>query len=186
VQSLLASFAIGDREGARLTRGRALFAASLAGAGAIIAITAAIALPSAAPSSRASAARPTLPPRHAAPVTYATAPTQPAAVESDPTIRRFTGRVGPDLSQSLSAAGVPELQGREYVALLGRAISLANGLSVDDRFDLVLQRAPDGTLGQLVYAGMDRVARADVELMKWTDGKHIIWVNADGVGGDGS
>jgi murein DD-endopeptidase MepM/ murein hydrolase activator NlpD len=33
---------------------------------------------------------------------------------------------------------------------------------------------------------MDRVARADVELMKWTDGKHVIWVNADGVGGDGS
>ena len=34
--------------------------------------------------------------------------------------------------------------------------------------------------------GMDRVARADIELMKWTDGKHVIWVNADGVGGDGS
>jgi murein DD-endopeptidase MepM/ murein hydrolase activator NlpD len=33
---------------------------------------------------------------------------------------------------------------------------------------------------------MDRIARADIELMKWTDGKHIIWVNADGVGGDGS
>jgi murein DD-endopeptidase MepM/ murein hydrolase activator NlpD len=33
---------------------------------------------------------------------------------------------------------------------------------------------------------MDRVARADVELMKWTDGHEIIWVNADGVGGDGS
>jgi murein DD-endopeptidase MepM/ murein hydrolase activator NlpD len=38
----------------------------------------------------------------------------------------------------------------------------------------------------LLYAGMDRVARADVELMKWTDGKHVIWVNADGVGGEGS
>jgi murein DD-endopeptidase MepM/ murein hydrolase activator NlpD len=38
----------------------------------------------------------------------------------------------------------------------------------------------------LLYAGMDRVARADVELMKWTDGKSVIWVNADGVGGDGS
>lgn len=81
---------------------------------------------------------------------------------------------------------MPEAQGREYVALLLRAIPLANGLSVDDRFDLVLQRNADGSLGQLLYAGMDRVARADVELMKWTDGKHIIWVNADGVGGDGS
>jgi murein DD-endopeptidase MepM/ murein hydrolase activator NlpD len=106
--------------------------------------------------------------------------------EADPTIRRFTGKVGADLSKSLEAAGVPDLQGREYVALLAKAIQLQNGLSVDDKFDLVLQRNPDGSLGQLLYAGMDRVARADVELMKWTDGKHVIWVNADGVGGDGS
>ena len=80
----------------------------------------------------------------------------------------------------------PSAQGRDYVALLARAIPLADGLSVDDRFDLVLERKPDGSLGQLLYAGMDRVARADVELMKWTDGKHIIWVNADGVGGESS
>ena len=65
---------------------------------------------------------------------------------------------------------MPERQGREYVALLDQAIRLSDGLSVDDRFDLVLLRNPDGSLGQLVYAGMDRVARADVELMKWTDG----------------
>ena len=81
---------------------------------------------------------------------------------------------------------MPERQGREYVWLLGKAIQLADGLSVDDRFDLVVQRNPDGSLGQLLYAGMDRVARADVELMKWTDGRNVIWVNADGVGGDGS
>jgi len=188
VQSLLAKVANGDWEVARPTRGRALFATALAGS-AIIAIAAALALPSAAPSSRASAARPSLPPQvagHAGATSATAAPVQPAALEFDPTIRRFTGRVGPNLSQSLAAAGVPEQQGREYVALLGRAITLANGLSVDDRFDLVIQRAPDGSLGQLLYAGMDRVARADVELMKWTDGKHIIWVNADGVGGDGS
>lgn len=84
------------------------------------------------------------------------------------------------------AAGVPEKQGREYVWLVGKAIRLADGLTVDDKFDLVIQRNPDGSLGQLLYAGMDRIARADVELMKWTDGKQVIWVNADGVGGDGS
>ena len=109
-----------------------------------------------------------------------------AAVDPDLAIRRFTGVVGPDLSRALETAGVPERQGREYVALLNRAIRLSDGLSVADRFDLVLLRNPDGSLGQLVYAGMDRVARADVELMKWTDGREIIWVNADGVGGDGS
>lgn len=186
MQSLsLASIAKGEGAGARLNRRPALLAAGLAGA-AILAITAAAALPSAAPSSHAVAAHstvPTPPARHVAAVDDSA---NPAAAESDPAIRRFTGRVGPDLSQSLAAAGVPERQGREYVWLLGKAIQIANGLSVDDRFDLVLEREPDGSLGQLLYAGMDRVARADVELMKWTDGRHVIWVNADGVGGDGS
>jgi murein DD-endopeptidase MepM/ murein hydrolase activator NlpD len=113
------------------------------------------------------------------------APTASAVAEAEPASQRFTGRVGTNLTDSLRAAGVPELQGREYVAILGRAIRLADGLSVDDKFDLVLLRDPDsGKLGQLVYVGMDRVARADVELMKWTDGKHIIWVNGDGVGGE--
>jgi murein DD-endopeptidase MepM/ murein hydrolase activator NlpD len=107
-----------------------------------------------------------------------------AAAAEDPAARRFTGIVGANLSDALLRAGVPERQGREYVALLARAIRLADGLSVADRFDLVVERRDDGTLGQLLYAGLDRVARADVELMKWTDGKHIIWVNADGVGGE--
>jgi murein DD-endopeptidase MepM/ murein hydrolase activator NlpD len=93
--------------------------------------------------------------------------------------------IGADLSQSLEAAGVPERQGREYVWLLGKAITLADGLSVDDKFDLVIERGSDGKPDQLVYAGLDRIARADVELLKWTDGKSTIWVNADGVGGEG-
>src|SRR3954471_24752438 len=153
---------------------------------AILAVVAVTALPSAAPSSRATAASVPLPP--ATPKYVIASVRQPAAqaVAEDPTIRRFTGLVGPDLSKSLAAAGVPEGRAREYVWLLGKAIQLADGLSVDDRFDLVVQRNPDGSLGQLLYAGMDRVARADVELMKWTDGKQVIWVNADGVGGDGS
>lgn len=113
-------------------------------------------------------------------------PPQPAPPEGEVAARRFTGRVGNNLTDSLLAAGVPETQGRQYIAVLGRAIQLANGLSVDDKFDLVLERLPDGRLGQLLYVGLDRVARADVELMKWTDGKHMIWVNGDGVGGEGS
>ena len=151
-------------------------------ASAVVAITAATALvPShagvalAAPQpaqSKSAQARP-----HAA-VTPAT------AAESDPEAKRFSGRVGNDLSSSLIAAGVPDAQGREYVNILGRAIQLADGLSVDDKFDLVVQRTADGKLGQILYVGLDRVARADVELLKWTDGKNVIWVNADGVGGE--
>jgi murein DD-endopeptidase MepM/ murein hydrolase activator NlpD len=107
-----------------------------------------------------------------------------AEATEDPGARRFTGTIGLNLSEALLRAGVPERQGREYVALLARAIRLADGISVNDRFDLVLERHDDGSLGQLLYAGLDRVARADVELMKWTDGRHVIWVNADGVGGE--
>ena len=108
---------------------------------------------------------------------------QPAET-GDADAQRFTGTVGADLTKSLQAAGVPEAQGREYVWILGKAIRLADGLSVEDKFDLVIERKPDGSLGQLLYIGLDRIARADVELLKWTDGKEVIWVNADGVGGE--
>lgn len=161
-------------------RARVALGAAVAGA-VTIAITSATVLPSRGGQLAAhpAAAKPAPVARQPA------ARTAPAAVEAEPTSQRFTGRVGANLTDSLRAAGVPELQGREYVAILGRAIRLAEGLTVDDKFDLVLLRDPGtGKLGQLVYVGMDRVARADVELMKWTDGKHIIWVNGDGVGGE--
>ena len=145
---------------------------------ALVAITAARALPS------SSAPAPAVPVQPAAAVVPAAAPA-PVQTAAEGDTRRFTGMVGPDLTHSLEAAGVPEAQGREYVGVLARAIKLADGLSVDDKFDLVIERRPDGTLGRLLYVGLDRVARADVELLKWTDGKQVIWVNADGVGGQG-
>lgn len=184
VQSLLARIASGDATGSRLTRKHAVAMGGIAACVAAAAI-AAIALPSAAAPSRAVAPLPQQPRTTLVSVAQRTLAAA-AQNEVDPTIRRFTGLVGSDLSASLAAAGVPEQQGREYVWLLSKAIHIADGLSIDDKFDLVIQRNPDGSFGQLVYAGMDRVARADVELMKWTDGKQVVWVNADGVGGDGS
>ena len=151
----------------------------------IVAITAATALPSSRHGAVEAAVNPVQAvPRQARPNS---APAQPASTsEVEVGAQRFSGRVGEDLTRSLIAAGVPERQGREYVHLLGKAIRLSDGLSIDDKFDLVIERRPDGTLGQLLYVGMDRIARADVELLKWTDGKNIIWVNADGVGGEDS
>jgi len=175
--------AIGGAAGMPAARASAIIVLGLT-ASAVVAITAATALvPSHAGVALAA-------PPHAqaksvqAPAHAAVKPTPAAAAESDPEAKRFSGRVGNDLSSSLIAAGVPDAQGREYVNILGRAIHLADGLSVDDKFDLVVQRTPDGKLGQLLYVGLDRVARADVELLKWTDGKNVIWVNADGVGGE--
>ena len=104
----------------------------------------------------------------------APAPTKPTV--EDPNHIRASGRIGSDLTQSLQAARVPERVGREYVGVLSRAFPLQNGLSVEDRFDLIYER---GGEGRLLYVGIDRVARADLILLKWTDGKSTIWVNAD-------
>lgn len=165
-------------------RAPATFAAGTA-VSVIVAITAATALPSSRHGAVEAAVNPVRAiPRQASP---SSAPTQPVSTsEAEVGAQRFSGLVGEDLTRSLIAAGVPERQGREYVYLLGKAIRLSDGLSVEDKFDLVIERRADGTLGQLLYVGMDRIARADVELLKWTDGKNIIWVNADGVGGEDS
>jgi len=115
-----------------------------------------------------------------------TVPARPAAAAPaaahDPDYIRASGRIGSNLTDSLQRARVPERIGREYVAVLARAIPLAEGLSVEDKFDLVYE---PGAKGRLLYVGLDRVARADVELLKWTDGKQMLWINGDGVGGGG-
>ena len=108
---------------------------------------------------------------------------QPVADEAAPGARRFEGRIGSNLTDALKTAGVPDAQGREYVATLARAISLTDGLSVDDKFDLVVERGADGAFGKLLYVGLDRVGRADLTLMRWTDGRRVEWINSDGVGG---
>ena len=96
---------------------------------------------------------------------------------------RITGTVGTDLTQSLKAAGVPEAQGRAYVRAIASAIDLNGGLSGADRVDLVIEHNHEnGGLGELVYAGLARAGRSDVELMKWTDGKHTRWVDAQTLG----
>lgn len=116
-----------------------------------------------------------------APAVRVPVPAPIPAPSEEPATIRVTGVVGQDLSRSLEAAGVPEKQGREYVAALATAIPLSTGLSVADRFDLVILKADDGSLGEVAYAGLDRVGRSDLELMKWTDGHEVRWINNDGL-----
>jgi murein DD-endopeptidase MepM/ murein hydrolase activator NlpD len=113
----------------------------------------------------------------------ATQPVPPHEAVADDEYVRASGRIGSNLTDALQKANVPDRIGREYVAVLVRAIPLANGLSVEDTFDLVYEPGPKG---RLLYVGLDRVARADVELLKWTDGKQMVWINGDGVGGEQS
>ena len=165
------------------TRARLALVGAIAISGASV-IAAATLLPPHGGRLAAHPAVPTIAPERQPPAAkLASAPVR--TTEPEQVTRRFTGLVGSNLTESMRRAGVPDAQGREYVTILGRAIGLSDGISVDDRFDLVILRDPDtGQLGQLVYVGMDRIARADVELMKWTDGKQVIWVNGDGVGGE--
>ena len=152
----------------------------VSGAGAIGAFTALAIADASAPRSAVRIA----PPQAVQPVELAATRTeQPVAVDgrhssAEPETIRITGTVGPDLTSSLQAAGVPERQGREYVAILARAIQLHDGLSVADRFDLVIVRE-EGGVGELAYAGLDRIGRSDLELMKGTDGKEVRWIDAD-------
>ena len=139
-----------------------------------------VALAAAFSPSPASIAR-TAQPRQAARYTGSTPRPAPAPAADDSGYIRASGKIGADLTAALQRAAVPERIGREYVRVLKRALPLANGLSVEDRFDLVYEPGPNG---RLLYVGLDRVARADVELLKWTDGREIIWVNGDGVGGE--
>ena len=149
----------------------------------IVAITAATALPSRSPDTLHPRSSKDATPLSSSVSIPVAAPRSPGKA-SDLGARRFAGRVGGNLTEALYAAGVPERQGREYVAVLSHATPLAGGLSVDDRFDLVVQRRADGSLGQLLYIGLDRVGRPDAEFMKWTNGREVIWVNADGLGGE--
>ena len=111
-----------------------------------------------------------------------TASSNAAAANPDQPLR-ITGTVGTDLTQSLKAAGVPEEQGRAYVRAIASAIDLNTGLSVADRFDLIIDRE-NGRLGELVYAGLARAGRSDLELMQWTDGNRTRWVDAQTLGAE--
>ncbi len=147
---------------------------------AVIAVTAAVALPTGSAPVAAPVPVPAVV-RGAAPLTAAAAPKPAAELDT----RRFTrpGRTRPD----------PIAGSRRRAAAAGPGICRGSGPGHSPCRRAQRRRplrprgreAPDGTFGRLLYVGLDRVARADVELLKWTDGKQVIWVNADGVGGEG-
>ena len=112
------------------------------------------------------------------------APADPLAHASG--LRRFTAAVGADLSESLHRAGVPDVAARDYVAQMLRVENFASEVSVDDRFDLVVTHWPEEP-AVLVYAGMDRVRRGDLQFLKYGDDKgRIEWVDARGLERRGS
>jgi murein DD-endopeptidase MepM/ murein hydrolase activator NlpD len=74
----------------------------------------------------------------------------------------------------MAEAGVPGAVAQEYLRALATRIRLSDGISVEDRFDLVIGE------GRLLYAGLDRVAASDVQLMRWAVDGRTGWIDATG------
>ena len=92
---------------------------------------------------------------------------------------RLSGLAGDNLNLAMAAAGVSEPIAQEYLRALASRIPLAGGISVADRFDRVVERAP-GAPERLVYAGLDRLGASDVQLMRWAEGGKNGWMDASG------
>jgi len=170
-----------EKNGIGTQRRRGL--ASAAGVGLLVAAGFAVAATSGGTASAPKSGGDARSPDHSVRVMPAAAPenapgnaNQPSLHE--PALRRFTGTVGPDLSEALRGAGVPEGAARDYVAHLLTVERFAEEISVDDRFDLVVADLP-GDQPMLVYAGMDRVGRGDLQYLKYGDDQgRVMWVDA--------
>jgi murein DD-endopeptidase MepM/ murein hydrolase activator NlpD len=108
----------------------------------------------------------------------------PIAVDETPL--RIQGLVGASLYRSARAAGVPARAVEAYIRALNTQLSVPAGINSDDRFDIIIEhrRAATGETetGDLLYAGLDRSGRRDLQLMQWqTDGRSQ-WFEASGVG----
>jgi murein DD-endopeptidase MepM/ murein hydrolase activator NlpD len=111
---------------------------------------------------------------------------QPLRIAVDDTPLRISGRVGASLYFSARAAGVPAKAVEAYIRTLSGQMSLGRDVAADDRFDIVVshRRTANGEAesGRLLYAGLDRAAGRDVQLLPWTVDGQTRWYEASGVG----
>jgi len=109
-------------------------------------------------------------PKRAAPVEAPAAEPRPAAALAGPL--RIRGRVGDGLYWSLRAAGASPQVAAQYLAALATEIDVG-AVGPQDGFDIVL-----GANRELLYAGLDRIADGDLQLVKWTANGHSAWIDA--------
>lgn len=116
---------------------------------------------------------------------------KPIAIAVDDTPMRVQGRVGDSLYFAVRAAGAPPKAAEAYIRTLASQFSIGDGVGPDDRFDLIVshRRALDGRAGsadaetgELLYAGLDRAAGKDLQLLPWTHDGQTQWFEASGVG----
>jgi murein DD-endopeptidase MepM/ murein hydrolase activator NlpD len=85
---------------------------------------------------------------------------------------RIRGRVGDGLYWSLRAAGASAQAAAQYLAALATEIDVG-AVGPNDRFDMVL-----GSNRELLYAGLDRVADSELQLVKWNANGRSEWIDA--------
>ena len=87
---------------------------------------------------------------------------------------RIRGRAGDGLYWSLRAAGASPQAAAQYLAALATEIDVGE-IGAGDGFDLVVK---PGREPQVLYAGLDRVVDADMQLVRWTSGGRSQWIDA--------
>jgi len=112
-----------------------------------------------------------VPVRKAQPLPTALAQPMPTPLPTRPL--RISGRVGDGLYWSLRAAGASPQAAAQYLAALATEIDVGGDISPGDRFDLVLASG-----GSLQYAGLDRIAASDLQLVRWTANGRNQWIDA--------
>lgn len=108
----------------------------------------------------------------------------PIAVDDTPL--RIRGKVGSSLYRSARSAGAPPKVIQAYLKALSTKLSLNSDVGANDEFDIIMgyRRAETGEveIGELLFAGLERTSRKDVNLLKWTRGGRSEWFEASGVG----
>ncbi len=106
---------------------------------------------------------------------------QKSKVAIDNSPLRIRGRVGDGLYWSLRAAGASPQAAAQYLAALATEIDVGGDVGTGDSFDLILasRRAGDGGRqeGALLYAGLDRAAAQDLQLVRWTTNGRGQWID---------
>jgi murein DD-endopeptidase MepM/ murein hydrolase activator NlpD len=98
---------------------------------------------------------------------------------------RVRGLVGASLYRSARAAGAPADAIQNYLKIIAGRTGLSNLRSTDE-FDIIVEhkRAATGEtkVGDLLYAGIDRDGKSNIQMFKWTTGSGSQWFEASGVG----
>jgi len=107
----------------------------------------------------------------------------PIAVDDTPL--RIRGQIGSSLYRAARAAGAPAKAVEAYIRAIAGQVGMGS-LGSNDRFDIILEyrRAATGETetGKLLYAGLDRAAGKDLNLLQWTQSGRTEWFEASGVG----